>query len=153
SWSATPWRNTGSTPTSRTRPVTEEETPVSVQEVRVPDLGGADEVEVIEISVQPGDSVEVEQGLLVVESDKATVELPSPHQGSVKELKVQVGDKVRQGDLVALLEVGEEAAGQAEAPAEAAKPDMQEKPAAAAAAATPAQEIPKGEDGEREEVV
>src|SRR5690606_41906656 len=65
----------GSMLTSQIRHAAKEETVVSIQEVRVPDLGGADEVEVIEISVSPGDSVEQEQSLIVVESDKATVEI------------------------------------------------------------------------------
>lgn len=84
---------------------------MSQREVHIPDLGGAEEVEVIELSVQPGDRVEAEQPLLVVESDKATVELPSPSAGVVQEFRVRVGDRVREGDLVALLSVEEEDAG------------------------------------------
>lgn len=120
---------------------------MSIEEVRIPDLGGADEVEVIEISVSPGDSVEQEQSLIVVESDKATVELPSPAAGTVQEIKVKVGDKVTQGDLVALLETGQSAAAEPAPPQ--AEPETQDKqPAAAPQAAQSA-----AQSEAREEVV
>lgn len=77
---------------------------MSKEEIRVPDLGGSDEVEVIEISVKVGDTVAAEDSILVVESDKATVELPSPLAGQIRELKVSVGDKVSEGDLVAFID-------------------------------------------------
>lgn len=76
-----------------------------VQEVHVPDLGGVDEVEVIEVLVGPGDSVGVDDPLITLESDKASMELPSPAAGTVKELKLQLGDKVSGGSLVLLLDV------------------------------------------------
>ncbi len=128
---------------------------MSMQEVRVPDLGGADEVEVIEILVQPGDKVEAEQSLLVVESDKATVELPSPAGGTIKEMKVEVGRRVKQGDLVAMLETAEAQAESAEEQPETAeaKPQMQEKPEAIEDAAT-SEPAPKTDSGGgREETV
>jgi len=73
-------------------------------EVRVPDVGGAEEVEVIEISVQVGAKVDVDDALLVVESDKASMDIPSPCAGNVLELKISVGDKVGEGDLIAIVE-------------------------------------------------
>jgi pyruvate dehydrogenase E2 component (dihydrolipoamide acetyltransferase) len=101
---------------------------MSIVEVKVPDIGDFKEVEVIELMVKPGDTIKVDQSLITVESDKASMEIPSSHAGVVKELKVKVGDKVAEGSLVLLLE---EAAGGAEAaPAPA--------PAAAAPAPAPA---------------
>ena len=91
-------------------------------EVRVPDIGDFKDVAVIELLVKPGDAIRVEQSLFTVESDKASMEIPSPVAGVLKELKVQLGDKVNVGDLVALLEGA--------APAAA--------PSATAAAAAPA---------------
>jgi len=86
---------------------------VSVIEIKVPDIGDFAEVTVIELMVKPGDSVRAEQSLITVESDKASMEIPSSHAGVVKELKVQLGDKVKEGSLVLMLEV----AGVASAPA------------------------------------
>jgi len=78
-------------------------------QVNVPDLGGIDEVEVIEICVQPGDELNAEDALIVLESDKATMEVPAPFAGKVKEILVAVGDKVNSGSHVANMEgVGEE---------------------------------------------
>lgn len=73
-------------------------------EVTVPDLGGIDEVEVIEISIKPGSDVEAEDALIVVESDKATMEVPAPASGKVLEFLVAVGDKVSTGSVVAKME-------------------------------------------------
>ena len=97
-------------------------------EVRVPDIGDFKDVAVIELLVKPGDTIAPEQSLFTVESDKASMEIPSPAAGVLKELKVQLGDKVNQGDLVAIIEG---AAAGAAAPAPAA-------PAPAPAAPTPA---------------
>jgi pyruvate dehydrogenase E2 component (dihydrolipoamide acetyltransferase) len=102
---------------------------MSIVEVKVPDIGDFKEVEVIELMVKPGDTIKVDQSLITVESDKASMEIPSSHAGVVKELKVKVGDKVGEGSLVLTLE---EAAGAA-APAPAAA-----APAPAAAAPAPA---------------
>ena len=77
--------------------------------IQVPDIGDFDEVTVIEILVKPGDTIAPEQSLITVESDKASMEIPSSHGGVVQELKVQLGDKVKQGSLVLVLE-GEGAA-------------------------------------------
>jgi pyruvate/2-oxoglutarate dehydrogenase complex dihydrolipoamide acyltransferase (E2) component len=73
-------------------------------EVKVPDIGDFAEVAVIEVMVKAGDAVKVEQSLITVESDKASMEIPSSHAGVVKEVKVKVGDKVSEGTLVAVLE-------------------------------------------------
>src|SRR5271167_4447116 len=97
---------------------------MSMIEVKVPDIGDFKEVEVIELLVKVGDTVKVEQSLLTVESDKASMEIPSSHAGVIKELKVKIGDKVAKGSLVAVVE----ATGGSAAPAPVAAP----VPAAAA---------------------
>ncbi|MDM4766109.1 dihydrolipoyllysine-residue acetyltransferase [Pelomonas sp. SE-A7] len=102
----------------------------SVVEVVVPDIGDFDEVAVIEVMVKAGDTVKVEQSLITVESDKASMEIPSSHAGVIKELKVKLGDKVAKGSVLALVEV------QGAAPA-AAAPVAAPAPAPAAAAAAP----------------
>ena len=104
---------------------------MSLIEVKVPDIGDFSGVEVIEINVQPGDMIEKEQTLITLESDKASMEVPSDIAGTVKEIKVKAGDKVSQGTVIALVE----AAAGAAAPAKPAEPA---KPAAAAPAAAPA---------------
>jgi len=83
-------------------------------EVKVPDIGDFDEVAVIEVLVKVGDTVKPEQSLITVESDKASMEIPSSSAGVVKELKVEVGSKVKEGSVVLVLEA--EGAGQAAAP-------------------------------------
>src|SRR5690554_8197733 len=72
-------------------------------EVKVPDIGGYDDVPVIEVLVAVGDTVAKDQGLVTLESDKATMEVPSSHAGVVKEVKVQVGDTLSEGSVVALI--------------------------------------------------
>ncbi len=101
-------------------------------EVKVPDIGDFKDVAVIELLVKPGDTVKAEQSLITVESDKASMEIPSSHAGVVKELKVSLGDKVNQGSLVAILE------GAGGAPAAAAPAPAADAGAAAAAAPGPA---------------
>ena len=73
-------------------------------EVKVPDIGDFKNVEVIEVLVKPGDRIAKEQSLITLESDKATMEIPSPGPGVVKELRVKVGDKVSQGSAILLLD-------------------------------------------------
>ncbi|MCS0169839.1 pyruvate dehydrogenase complex dihydrolipoyllysine-residue acetyltransferase [Vibrio alginolyticus] len=102
----------------------------AAKEVNVPDIGG-DEVEVTEIMVAVGDTVEEEQSLITVEGDKASMEVPAPFAGTVKEIKIAAGDKVSTGSLIMVFEV----AGAAPAPAAAPAPKA-EAPAAAAPAAT-----------------
>ena len=87
-------------------------------EVKVPDIGDFKNVEVIEVLVKPGDTIAKEQSLVTLESDKATMEIPSPAAGIVKELKVKTGDKVSQGSPILLLDAAE---GQQPAPKEAPK--------------------------------
>lgn len=77
---------------------------MAMQEVRVPDIGDFKEVAIIEILVSPGDQINAEQPLLTLESDKATMDIPAPFAGTVKELKVQTGDKVSQDSLILLME-------------------------------------------------
>jgi pyruvate dehydrogenase E2 component (dihydrolipoamide acetyltransferase) len=110
-------------------------------EVVVPDIGDFDEVAVIEVFVKPGDTVKVEQSLITVESDKASMEIPSSHAGVVQQLLVKVGDKVRKGTAIALLQGAAAAAAPVGAPAAAAPapaPAPTPAPAAAPAAAVPA---------------
>jgi pyruvate dehydrogenase E2 component (dihydrolipoamide acetyltransferase) len=76
-------------------------------EVRVPDIGDMSDVEVIELLVQPGDTIALDQGLMTVESDKASMEIPSTHAGIVRELAVKLGDKVSEGSLVLMIESAE----------------------------------------------
>ena len=78
-------------------------------EVKVPDIGDFKEVEVIEILVKPGDTVAKEQSLVTLESDKATMEIPSPGPGVVKELRLKVGDKVSKGSPILVLDSPEKA--------------------------------------------
>ena len=92
---------------------------MSLLEVKVPDIGDFKNIPVIEVLVKPGDSVKVEDPLLTLESDKATMEVPSPAAGIVKDLKLKIGDKVSAGTLVLTLEAS--AAAQAPQPAQAAK--------------------------------
>ena len=119
-------------------------------EIHVPDIGDFDEVTVIELMVKPGDTVRAEQSLITVESDKASMEIPSSAAGVVKEVKVALGDKVKQGSLVLLLEAAADTtaapvAAASAAPtavaapvAEPAKPATASPPLAAAPTATPA---------------
>ena len=101
------------------------------KEIFVPDIGDFDNVEVIEILVSPGDSVQAEDSLISVESDKATMEIPAPEAGVVKELKVAIGDKVSTGSLMLILEPAPEGA------APAAQPDSKPAAAVSAPAVTP----------------
>ncbi|MEY2810751.1 MAG: Dihydrolipoyl dehydrogenase [Pseudomonadota bacterium] len=104
---------------------------MALMDIQVPDIGDFAEVAVIELLVKPGDTVKAEQSLITVESDKASMEIPSSHAGVVKELKVKLGDKVAEGSVVLVLEVAGEAAA---APAAAPAPTAAPAPAAAAAA-------------------
>ena len=119
---------------------------MALVDIQVPDIGDFDEVGVIELLVKPGDTVKAEQSLITVESDKASMEIPSSHAGVVKDLRVQVGDKVKQGSVVLVLDAAGAPAQESEqkmapAPAEQAPAAIKtEAPAvvAAPAAATPA---------------
>ena len=109
---------------------------MTIKEIQVPDIGDFASVDVTEILVKPGDTVKPEQSLITVESDKASMEIPSPAAGVVKELRVKVGDKVSEGSLVMLMELdGAGAPAAAVTPAPAA---VTPAPAAPAQTATPA---------------
>ena len=105
---------------------------MSSVEVKVPDIGDFDEVSVIELLVKAGDTIKAEQSLVTVESDKASMEIPSTHAGVVKELKVNLGDKVKQGSVLLVLEAA--AAGEDKQPVE----QKQTSAAATSSAAVPA---------------
>ena len=79
-------------------------------EVVVPDLGDFADVEVIEVLVKAGDTVEAEQGLITLETEKATMDIPSPAAGTLRELTVKVGDRVSTGSVIAVLDTGDSAA-------------------------------------------
>jgi pyruvate dehydrogenase E2 component (dihydrolipoamide acetyltransferase) len=107
-----------------------------LKEARVPDIGGYDDVPVIEVLVSVGDAVAIDQGLATLESDKATMEVPAPFAGVVRELKIKVGDTVSEGSVVALIEAAAESgADDTVAPAPGATP----------AGATPAQPSSSGD--------
>ena len=108
-------------------------------EVKVPDIGDFKDVAIIELLVQPGDAVKAEQSLITVESDKASMEIPSSHAGVVQSMKVALGDKVNTGSVLLLLETAVVAAGAAAAPvaAPAAAAPAASAPASAAPAAPP----------------
>ena len=106
-------------------------------EIKVPDIGDYKDVPVIEVLVKPGDKVEKEQSIVVLESDKATMDVPSSHSGVVKEVKVKVGDNLSEGSVVIILESGSSGAVAAPAPAQAAKPAAVEPPIARAPAPPP----------------
>jgi len=110
---------------------------MSEQQIKVPDIGDFDEVAVIEVLVNVGDTVKAEQSLITVESDKASMEIPSSHAGVVKALAVKVGDKVKEGSVVLTLDAAEGAAAASPAPAPA--PAAAAPKQAAAPTAAPAQ--------------
>ncbi|WP_042418494.1 dihydrolipoyllysine-residue acetyltransferase [Comamonas aquatica] len=118
---------------------------MALTEIKVPDIGDFDSVGVIEVLVNVGDTIKVEQSLITVESDKASMEIPSSHAGVLKELKVKLGDKVAQGAVIAVIETADVASAPAAAAAPApaavapvAAQNVAPAPAAPAQAATPA---------------
>lgn len=128
---------------------------MSVIEVRVPDIGDFKDVEVIEVLVKPGEVIKAEQSLITVESDKASMEIPSSQAGTVVELKVKLGDKVAQGDILAIVE-----SAAASVKASAPLPPTQSAPTASiapsphAAPASPSPTaLPASSDAPREEMV
>lgn len=109
-------------------------------EVKVPDLGDFKNVEIIEVLVQPGDTVATDAGLVTLETDKAAMDVPAPQAGTIKELKIKTGDKVSEGDLLLLLEVADSAK-PAETPKPAAPAVQTPPPAPAAKPAVAAQDF------------
>ncbi|MFL1467821.1 dihydrolipoyllysine-residue acetyltransferase [Marinobacter sp. HN1S83] len=129
---------------------------MSEQEIKVPDLGGADEVEVIEVLVSQGDSVEEEDPILTVESDKASVELPSPGAGKITKITVKVGDKVKEGDVVGMMEASGDAGGSdddKDAGEEASSGKDEKAEAKSEDKAEEAKPAPKKSGGSRKETV
>ena len=123
-------------------------------EVKVPDIGDFKDIPIIEILVKPGDSVQPEDPLIALESDKATMEVPSPIAGIVKELKVRIGDKVSEGTLVLTLDAADAGSAQAGNTAAAASPPpAAPAPAVPATAAPPAASFAGGKDMECEMLV
>jgi dihydrolipoamide dehydrogenase len=121
---------------------------MSLIEVKVPDIGDFKEVEIIELLVKAGDTIKVDQSLITVESDKASMEIPASHAGVIKELKVKIGDKVSEGNLLLTLDAAD-AGASAAAPAPASGPAANatagygtSTPPAAAAAQAPAPAAP-----------
>jgi pyruvate dehydrogenase E2 component (dihydrolipoamide acetyltransferase) len=112
---------------------------MALTEIKVPDIGDFAEVGVIEVLVKVGDTIKVEQSLITVESDKASMEIPSSHAGVLRELKVNLGDKVAEGKVIAVVETADAASAPASAPAPApAAVAPAPAPAAAPVAAAPA---------------
>ncbi len=118
---------------------------MALADITIPDIGDFDEVTVIELLVKPGDTIQAEQSLLTVESDKASMEIPSSQAGVVKELKVKLGDKVKQGSVVLVLESGDAAAAPAAPPVSEAK--QPSAPAAPAQVATKSVAAPAASGG------
>jgi pyruvate dehydrogenase E2 component (dihydrolipoamide acetyltransferase) len=112
-----------------------------LKEARVPDLGGSSEVPVIEVLVKVGDTVKKDQGLVTLESDKATMEVPSPFAGIVREIKVKLGDELSEGSLVAIIESADAATVPVGAPRAGAN-DVAAKPVSAPAAPAPVPAAP-----------
>ena len=128
---------------------------MSEQEIKVPDLGGADEVEIIEIIVSEGDSVEEEDPILTVESDKASVELPAPVAGKISKITVKVGDKVKEGDVIGMLAASGDAGGSDDAADDKSEQTEEKSEAPSEARSEDAKPAPKKKKsgGSRTEVV
>ncbi|CCG96625.1 pyruvate dehydrogenase, dihydrolipoyltransacetylase subunit [Marinobacter nauticus ATCC 49840] len=128
---------------------------MSEQEIKVPDLGGADEVEIIEIIVSEGDSVEEEDPILTVESDKASVELPAPAAGKITKITVKVGDKVKEGDVIGMLAASGDAGGSDDAADDKSEQTEEKSEAPSEAKSEDAKPAPKKKKsgGSRTEVV
>src|SRR5437879_842820 len=103
---------------------------MATQEVKVPDIGDFKDVPVIQVFVKAGDAVKPEDPLISLESDKATMDVPSPAAGTVKELKIKVGDRVSQGRVILVLETA--AAGAGAQPPQPPRPAAEQQPARAA---------------------
>src|SRR3954449_5059156 len=115
---------------------------MSMVEIKVPDIGDFKEVPIIQVFVKPGDSVKQEDPLIALESDKATMDVPSPAAGTVKDLKVKVGDRVSKGNLILLLDSAAEAKAAPSGPS-----GGNGQSAATTQAAAPA---PKGDRGDKQ---
>ncbi|MDI5987335.1 dihydrolipoyllysine-residue acetyltransferase [Halomonas sp. M4R5S39] len=117
---------------------------MAIQEIKVPDIGDFTDVPIIEIHVQPGDSIQVEDPLITVESDKASMDVPAPAAGTVKEVKVKLGDTVSEGSTILMLEAEGEGEGDspsAPAPSPAEEAGNRPPPSAAPSSAPPTGQI------------
>ena len=120
---------------------------MSLTELKVPDIGDFKDVDVVEVNIKAGDAIEKEQGVLTLESDKASIEVPSDLVGTVKEVKVKAGDKVSQGTVIAVVETADAGSAKPAAPAPAEKPAAAKADAPApkeAAGSKPAEQKPAG---------
>ena len=115
---------------------------MALMEIHVPDIGDFDEVTVIELMVKAGDTVAVDQSLITVESDKASMEIPSSHGGVVQQVAVKLGDKVKQGSVVLVMEVAGIAAATPPPGADAPAPVATDIAAVSATPASPAPPAP-----------
>lgn len=109
----------------------------ALKEAKVPDIGGHNNVPVIEVLVKVGDAVKKDQGLITLESDKATMEVPAPFAGIVRELRVKLGDEISEGDVVVLIEATDAAIAPAAAKASESAPPKTPEPVAPVASVTP----------------
>ncbi len=114
---------------------------MALTQIHLPDIGDFTDVEIIEVLVAKGDTVAVDDSLITLESDKASMEIPSPHAGVIKDLKVKLKDRVSQGDLIAMIEVQQGAAESAQTPAETPA----QAPAEAPTETPPAQPVAQSE--------
>src|SRR5690349_377563 len=110
---------------------------MSAIDVKVPDIGDFKDVPVIEVFVKPGDSVKAEDPLVTLESDKATMDVPAPSAGTVKDLRVKLGDKVSEGSLILTLDAAAPGAGKAAAATTASSPSLPPQPSSAPGKQTP----------------
>lgn len=124
---------------SEQKQVKSQEQKVQEVEVSVPDIGGATDVDVIDVLVKPGMDVDKDQALITLEGDKATMDIPSPYAGVIKEVKIKLGEKVSQGSLILIMETSDDN----EAVPTASAADIEKKPEAQQAAPTPASEPSK----------
>ena len=109
---------------------------MSIVEIKVPDIGGHENVDIIAVEVKAGDTIALDDTLITLETDKATMDVPADAAGVVKEVKVKVGDKVSEGDVIVLVEAA--GAGATAAPAAAPKAEAAPAPAAPSAPAAAA---------------
>ena len=120
--------------------------------VEVPDIGDFTDVDIIEVMVAPGDQIKAEDALITLESDKATIEIPSPQAGTVKEVLVKVNDKVSQGDIILTMELSGTESAAAETPEQ--KPAVEEQAESTQAAPAPeAKSVPAGASDMHAELV
>src|SRR2546427_12848453 len=115
---------------------------MSTIEVKVPDIGDFKDVPVIEVFVKPGDAVKAEDSLVTLESDKATMDVPAPAAGTVKDLKVKVGDKVSEGSAILTLESADGGGAKAAPPATGSRPTSAAAAPATAAGSQPREPAP-----------